>query len=158
MSPWQIKPRSKEDYEGLTSDELIALHKRQNEYKLSAAHLALLREAHLKRVTAHPLYEQYRGHINRPHAKNSEPWHAIGERVYASAMCAFASTDLNIGVYGLKGDEAASWREQMLLEYSQRIWRSTPYLWSDEIEKLADAAPLPKYVISRGLTPTPAMF
>lgn len=131
--------------------------RRQNELKLPPQVVAMRSEKFLARLSKHPLLHQYAQHVKVAQAHNNEPWHAIGERLHAAVLVGSSCEDLSIGVMGLKAD-AASWRAQLMLEVAEWIAQATPYLWTDEIERLADAAPLPKHVVSPSVLPAPLMF
>lgn len=110
----------------------------------------------LEFLQSNPLFTQYAQHINHPVRQlNTAPWQAMGERNYAAWLCAMAATHEGIKVYGVRDDVD---RESTLVASAFMILNATPYLWSDPMEKLADAAPLPKHVVSRNVMPNPAMF
>jgi hypothetical protein len=110
----------------------------------------------LRFIQDNPLFTQYAQHINAPNQQtNTSPWHAMGERNYAAYLCVLAATEHRIKVYGVRPDVH---RESTLVATAFMILNTTPYLWSDPMEKLADAAPMPKHVISRNVMPCPAMF
>jgi len=108
------------------------------------------------RIERNPLWKQYLAHINRPEKQiNVQPWHALGERLQAGWMVLHAIyPENNITLTGLQRGSSG----QNLIALAQIILSSTPYLWSDKMEKLADAAPLPKHVVSRGVMPHASMF
>lgn len=114
------------------------------------------REKALRNLVQNPILRQYQQHIDNPaRATNNEPWHALGERYYAAVILFAASMNEEVQVIGL-GPKAP--RESMLVSLALIVMQSTPYLWSDAMEKLADAAPLPKHIVSRDVMPHPVMF
>jgi hypothetical protein len=113
------------------------------------------RDAIMREISNSPIYRQYEQHISRPHAENSEPWHAIGEKMHAAYMCAISAENEGVEVYGFK-DNAP--RGVIMLGMADRIMAATPFLWSDEIERLADSAPLPKHIISPTVLMMPLML
>jgi len=107
-------------------------------------------------IENNPIFGQYISYINRSFTQlNVEPWHALGERLHAVWVLLHAMLPENkIPVKGIKLGPYS----QNVLALAQIVLRSTPYLWSDKMEKLADAAPLPKHVVNRNIMPHPAMF
>jgi hypothetical protein len=107
-------------------------------------------------IENNPLFGQYISHINRSHTQlNTEPWHAMGERLNAAWVLLHAMLPENkIPVQGIRHGPYS----QNVLGLAQIVMRATPYLWSDKMEKLADAAPLPKHVVNRNIMPHPVMF
>lgn len=108
-----------------------------------------------------PLLERYVRHLSplTIPPRNTEPWHAMGERVYA------ALTLLSLAL----GDPRVTFRETALPAQRERqgvvavglavkILRSQLYQWSTEMEHFAAAAPLPKHTISRHVLPQGEMF
>ena len=113
------------------------------------------REEMFARVTAHPLFIQYVQHLNHSQpASNTEPWHALGERLSAAGLCLLGVDDEKVQLIG--PDPAM--RGEMLLDAAKWILDAPAYLWTQAIEHLADAAPLPKHVISPSVLRVPAMF
>jgi hypothetical protein len=101
-----------------------------------------------------PLLKQYVNHISRP-GRNCEPWHALGQRRHAAGACAGAMSDERIPVEGLRGDAP---RASFLRHSVEWILNAAPFLWSNATERIADAAPLPKHIVSPNVLPYPTMF
>jgi hypothetical protein len=89
--------------------------------------------------------------------RRTRPEHAIGEKLNAQMQCALAArfglekwqkTDDDIDL--LRACEAAG--VLRLLKNAQ------VYLWSEQTQKLAEAAPMPTHVISTHTLPNPIMF
>jgi hypothetical protein len=114
-----------------------------------------LRQALLGRLDRNPINTQYKQHISKPHALNDHPWQALGERNYAASMALAASISNEIK---LDGFAIGAPRQRSMVSLAYSIMEAPPYLWSDAMEKLADAAPLPKHVVSRNVMPYPQMF
>ena len=113
------------------------------------------REKMMNFLHSNPLLQQYTQHIMTPErVLNTLPWHALGERYFATGLMLEASRNWNIQV----NLSAHVPRERLLITAALQVCRATPYLWSDKMEKLADAAPLPKHTISRSVLPHPTMF
>jgi hypothetical protein len=106
-------------------------------------------------LKANPLFKQYSYHHSRLGSDDTQPWHALGARLNAVATCALAAGDERMSVYGITNLKE---REQLLLRSAEWILNATPFLWSEFAERIANAAPLPKHVISSTLLPAPKMF
>lgn len=78
--------------------------------------------------------------------RNTKPWHAIAEQWLTSI--AFAN-DI-VEVPGIGKDDMA--------HIGAVIAHATPYLWSEAVERIAMAAPMPRHVISATALPEPSMF
>lgn len=117
-----------------------------------------VRNALCDEIERNPIFEHYVQHISRGTgtALNTEPWHAMGERLSASWQVLAASVP-NSGIR-IDGFPPELPREPMLVSMAVMIAGAPPYLWSDKMEKLADAAPLPKHVVSKNVMPAPVMF
>lgn len=108
-------------------------------------------------VTGHPFCSEY-VRVRDAHAargegfRNTEAWHALGERLQAALMTAFANSDDAQGRITADVDQAYA------LGLGMWMLRATPYLWRTDIFQIANAAPLPKHTISRGVLPYPLMF
>jgi hypothetical protein len=114
------------------------------------------------RLMANPLFKQYYQHTHhstgpRNSPRNTEPWHAFGERLNAAALCALGAGDERVAIYGVNNLNQ-EFREKVLVEVAESILEAAPFLWSDHTEDLADAAPLPKHVVSPTLLCAPHMF
>jgi hypothetical protein len=111
----------------------------------------------MRAIERNPVYRQYIARIDRTDRSiNDEPWHAIGERYYAAWQCLMsAQSGGAIPLYGLAPGAP---RRDTLYGLAHSILGAVPYLWSDKMEKLADAAPLPKHVTSYSVMPHPFMF
>lgn len=103
------------------------------------------------------LLKQYVQHIARRYAHNTRPEHAIGEQLWAVLQLAGVATGrLNAEAKLLHFDrELPSF---VASTFAYFVLQAQVYLWSDKCETIADAAPLPKHVISRNLLPQPIMF
>jgi hypothetical protein len=83
----------------------------------------------------------------------AHPWEAIGHRMWAAMLCVLGAQG-KMKVYGTHEDSNA----HMMTMIGGLLSEATVYLWSPEIEKLANAAPLPKHVLSRTILSSPTMF
>jgi hypothetical protein len=119
--------------------------------------LAFIRDKLIESIVANPVYKQYFAHINYGEklAINDKPWHAIGERLSAALICLAASKSTEIEILGLSPGAP---RELLMLSGAMWILRSTPYLWCSDMERLADASPLPPHIVSPTIIPNPLMF
>jgi hypothetical protein len=111
----------------------------------------------LARHRGNPLLKQYYALISRP-GRHCEPWHALGQRLHIADSCAWAICDEDIEVRGPIGPIELAPRNALLRETAGWIENATPFLWSCETERIADAAPLPKHIISPNVLPAASMF
>lgn len=112
------------------------------------------------RALAHPLFDRYRVHLqSSASVHNTEPWHAIGERLYATALVSMILTHPDeTHVYGAPGKTPA---ERLLTAaiLMARLERATPYLWSTKIMTEVGGSPdLPQHVFGKEALPYPIMF
>jgi hypothetical protein len=112
------------------------------------------------------LLAKYIEHVKGNRSMNTLPEHALGERLYAMLTCVLAA-------HGTIEIEKTPFirpppgvPETMALDYFKRsatgiavmLLKAQVYLWSDKMEKLADASPLPPHTVSREVLPMPIMF
>jgi hypothetical protein len=98
-----------------------------------------------------------------PNPCNTEPWMAHAERLLAVRWVLAACTDAALGVRFderlQRQAEQLGWSVQACgLALALRMWMATPYLWSNAIEQLVRASPLPEHVLGRQLLPLPMTF
>ena len=110
-----------------------------------------------------PILLRYIAHIKGNNSQNTLPEHAIGERLYAILTCCLAARgDLPIvapRVEELAGTEDSDvFYRRAAMGVAIMLLKAQCYLWTDKMEKLADAAPLPPHTTSRSLLPMPLMF
>ena len=102
----------------------------------------------------HPTFQRYLRHISSgpiESARNTKPWHAVGERLFWRYMASL-------------GDEVGwippdlKWKERSLT-YEMAAKASQLYLWSNECRtKAAQMPDLPRHVVSPTVMPYPFMF
>lgn len=117
------------------------------------------RAAICEAITRGPVLRQYVSHLDRGLSggvpKNVHPWHAEGERQYAASLFASVGVPNGCRLVSSVGEDLGT---QMALGFGMMTLAAAVYLWSDDIEQLATAAPLPSHVISRDALPMPVMF
>ena len=80
----------------------------------------------------------------------TEPWMALAEQRMFAAM--LLSPDVPMGIATATGQSQT--REQVAVV----LMGAATYSWTYEMQRLAQAAPLPAHVIGRDLLPTPTMY
>jgi len=111
-----------------------------------------------KAIAANPIFQQYVKHVERP-GRNCEPWHALGQRLMAAAQSLIAIYDeKEVELLGMEPDWPRDVRVALVRDALEHILQTTPFLWSNKMQDLADAGPLPKHIISPSVLPVPAMF
>jgi hypothetical protein len=85
--------------------------------------------------------------------KIAHPWEAIGHRMWAAMLCLLGAQG-KMKVIGTMPDSNA----HMMTMIAGLLTDATVYLWLPQIEKIANAAPLPKHVLSRTILSSPVMF
>jgi hypothetical protein len=116
------------------------------------------REWLLKRLISDPLLGRYVGHlINRATARNTQPWHAMGERLYATLLLAQVGAEPSLRLGESFRDQAD---EAMAVGLASSLFlTAVPYLWSEQVEDLVRASPaVPPHTVSRDLLPYPTVF
>lgn len=114
-----------------------------------------IRRAVLVMLDRNPLFRRYIDHVNgrwEAQPRNRQPWHAEGERLYALWMCAMEGQPGGPVGYDANG------RRGFGLGAVGMLLGAQAYLWSDAMEQLADATPIPSHVVSRDALPMPVMF
>jgi len=147
-------------------DDLDAFYNAQRGHDGPAQTPEQLKEASerlMDKLHVNPILLRYIAHIKGSHSQNTLPEHAIGERLYAMLTCCLAARgDVEIlapQYRDLKGDEATDiFYRRTAMGVAIMMARAMVYLWTDKMEKLADAAPLPPHTTSRTLLPMPLMF
>jgi len=114
-----------------------------------------LAEAHgliVNNVKANPCFQRF---VSKYHHgdKILHPWEAIGHRMWAAMLCVLGAQ----GKMKVLGTEERS-NAHMMTMIGGLLAEATPYLWQPDIEKIADAAPLPKHVVARSILSSPTMF
>jgi hypothetical protein len=110
------------------------------------------------RESESPLLRQYSKLIGHP-GQHSEPWHALGQRIFVTGSCEWAIIDEGIEVRELTGAVSSLERRKAILQDCAGWLRgATPFLWLNAITRVADAAPMPKHTISSSVLPFPTMF
>lgn len=124
-----------------------------------AAVLDSVRAAIHKHVGSSGVLRQYINHLNSSARgllpRNRFAWHAEGERLYAAAMLAAVGQPDGPTMAATDGSPMQA---ELGLGVAMLVLRAQTYLWSEEIEEIADATPLPPHVISRDVLPFPMMF
>jgi hypothetical protein len=116
---------------------------------------AELGEAHqiiIEKAKADPAFRRFAPKYNHG-SRIAHPWEAIGHRMWAAMMCVLGAQG-KMRVLGTSPDTNA----HMLTMIGGLLSDATVYLWQPEIEKLANAAPLPKHIVSRTILASPVMF
>lgn len=125
----------------------------------SDADISKMRQLIVESITRGPVLRQYVSHLDRglsgQFPKNVFPWHAEGERQYAASLFAAVGTGSGARLVSSMGAELG---DVMAVSFGVATLTAAVYLWSDEIETLAVASPLPSHVISRDALPMPVMF
>lgn len=104
---------------------------------------------------------KYHAHTVGSNSLNTLPEHALGEKLHAMTQCVLACRGYidvftpNIQGYGISTDDYLRGTAGGL---ALMLMRAQVYLWSDKMEKLADASPLPPHTVSRDVMPMPLMF
>jgi hypothetical protein len=101
-----------------------------------------------------PLLHRYQEHIKGGKAVNTKPEHAFGERLYAMFTLALAANG-QVQIRGIPGSKPRLMAAGLLALISNR---SIIYQWTDKMEHLADASPLPPHTVSKSVLPMPVMF
>lgn len=124
--------------------------------------LESIRTALVDRLRRSSLLRRYLDHLARPNNANTEPWHAEGERLYAALLVALAGRTLDGEPSITIGYDRDSFGPSDTLRHAvalaATILMAQPYLWTNQIEQLAQATPLPTHVISNETLPYPFMF
>lgn len=116
---------------------------------------AKLRDGLMRYLSRSVVFRQYIHHLGGPSPRNRFGWHAEGERLYAMSMLATAGMEGGVRLSDAGGTPL---EDAMGLGLALNLMMAQVYLWSDEIETLADATPLPPHVISKDVLPYPLMF
>lgn len=112
----------------------------------------------VERLRGSTLVRRYMDHLGRADNRNTEPWHAEGERLYAALLVALAGAEPTITIgYNMDSFGPEDTLKQAV-GTAMALLMAQPYLWTDEIEDLAGATPLPRHVISAETLPYPFMF
>jgi hypothetical protein len=127
-------------------------HKEQVEPK----RLAAIAEKIVRQLAENHALRLYLQHIDREGATNTRPEHALGEQLWATMCLAGVAAKQPPDLKILLNDKELESYYGATMAYF--IMQAQPYLWSDKCEKMADAAPLPKHVLSRSILPMPIMF
>lgn len=118
-----------------------------------------VRTAIHKRIASGPVFRQYINHLDSSKRgmlpRNRFAWHAEGERQYAAAMIAMVGQPGGPKMQSLGGDTFA---DDLALGAAMVILQAQVFLWSEEIEAIANETPLPPHIISRDVLPFPLMF
>jgi hypothetical protein len=130
--------------------------------QVSEAQVEAGRDMIWKRLGASTVFRQYLFHLDQGRLgrdnRNCLPWHAEGERQYAAFLLSSVATDGGASLWaGERRDDSAGARA-LGVGTAYVALSASVYLWSVDIEELADAAPLPKHVVSRDVMPHPLMF
>jgi len=106
---------------------------------------------------------KYIEHVKGNQSLNTLPEHALGERLYAMMTLALAGRgDIPIVTTAFIR-AAADYDRDLFFQRSATgmaimMNKAQVYLWTDKMEKLADASPLPPHTVSRDVLPMPIMF
>jgi hypothetical protein len=106
----------------------------------------------LGNAKSHPAFKQFAARWKYK-MKIEHPWQAIGHKLFASMECMLGAQG-KLRVIGTQPDSNA----HMMTMVAGLLGEAATYLWQPEIEKLADAAPLPTHVLSRSIMSSPTMF
>jgi hypothetical protein len=102
-------------------------------------------------------------HLDRVPARNTQPWHAMGELLMTRVLACAGATGTPMHFMGQMPDSADPLTElEDLVQSCQLAYRlqgAQPYLWSQECLRTArHSPPLPSHVISRNILPYPILF
>lgn len=107
-------------------------------------------------LAKHPLLARYVRHLDA-RARNTQPWHALGERLYAALMLTQIGAEPSIVWRHFPGYPDPD--DEQGIGLAMMVMQAVPYLWTVEIEDHVRAAPdLPRHVLSRESMPYPLMF
>lgn len=101
-----------------------------------------------------PLLQRYLQHIwpkRNTLPRNTQPWQAQGERLYAAAMATFDDTLFKTATEETHDPHLSASTVGALL-FAQ------VYLWTEEVRLIAHNTPLPRHTVGRSLLPYPSMF
>jgi hypothetical protein len=115
------------------------------------------------RLINDPLLHRHLVYTETGEFRNTKPEHAFGERLFAAIECVLVSlgdgkaltTPIAAGYKPLLSPKNENVAANCALAIAKL---STVYLWKNDIERIADAAPLPEHTISRDVLPFPVMF
>ena len=108
-----------------------------------------------------PMLAKYHQHTKGNLSLNTLPEHALGERLHAMSACVLAGrgyVDIVKPTTEGYAKATAEYLRDMACGLALLLTNAQVYLWSDKMEKLADAAPLPVHTVSRNVLPMPLMF
>jgi hypothetical protein len=120
-----------------------------------------------ERLVQDPLVKRYVHHLDLAlHGgdnRNREPWQAVAEQRYAALLCAAAVRPESSGIRFVNtrfSDERGEPLSNAFIASATalRMLMAQPYLWSNEIDHLVRASPLPKHVVDRRILPHPSVF
>ena|SRR5215831_6722870 len=86
---------------------------------------------------------------------NTKPEHAFGARLDAALKCARCALG---EIETITNEDRPEIRLIQADRATRLILMSEVFLWRDQIEKIADASPLPQHTVSRNVMPWPLMF
>src|SRR5215831_2122993 len=137
-----------------TFEELDALrrvsgsnaHKLMTQSDLDEAHALII-----ETVKSHPSWKEF-AIREYPPKEITHPWQAIGHKLFASMLCLMGAQG-KLPVLGTLPESNA----HMMTMISGLLSDAAVYLWYPEIEKIANAAPLPKHILSRSILASPVM-
>jgi len=157
-----VAPARKRDGAVLTFDQIDAVARAFRgdpaARRLAEHDAAKTRSWLVERIARDPLARRYVRHLdNRAGARNGEPWHAMGERLYAALLLSqvFAEPSVRLGTsFGDQADEA------MAVGLASMVFlTAVPYLWTEQVEDLVRASPaVPPHTVRRDLLPYPTVF
>lgn len=115
-----------------------------------------MRQAVFSRIKSDPLFKRYAA-FSAPGriVRNTEPWHAMGERLAAALVCCLAGTHPNIRV--VAGPDMPEWFTVAVATRLASELTET-YLWRESADNDVAALTLPRHIISRDCLPHPMMF
>lgn len=138
-------------------DELLELEAQHPEWTVNGEGTEQVRAGVFRHLAASVVLRQYVGHLNRRDSlpRNRFGWHAEGERCYAAFMLATVGTEHGARLLTVNGEPL---EPGLAVGMAMNALMAQVYLWSDDIESLADATPMPPHVVSRDALQFPVMF
>lgn len=126
---------------------------------MPVAEIERVRSGLIESIRKNMVLGQYVRHLDRgllgESPKNRFAWHAEGERQYAALMLASIGLPGGpelIDAFGNPLDEGVA------LGLAMAALMAQVYLWSDDIEALAEGTPLPRHTIARDALQFPVQF
>ena len=115
----------------------------------------------LQGLSRSTVFRQYVARLGRgpgTAVSNTLPWHAEGERQHAACYLALCGHPEGPTLAGFAKTLDPLDSQSVGVTAAAAALHGSVYLWFQEIEDLADAAPLPRHVVNPNVMPHPVMF